>query len=184
MKLLFFSLLFCSTILAQFKVVNERFVEYEYKASKTIIITNEFDVESEVAFEHFQKGDFLQMSTNLKLNKSLSDTLTKLYLPGKVVNDDVLMRSLNNMVNNVIIDSTSNLYYREIESECDECKLSILDIISTDSEIINTCRGNGVKDVCVSYVQMRGKRTYELIFVEIHRRFHRVKQFLFIDEFK
>lgn len=182
MKLLVFLLLISSTIFSQFKVVNERFVEYKYKSNKTIIITNEIDVESESAFEHFQKGDFIQMSTNLILNKRLSDTLTKLYLGGKVLKENVLMKSLNNMVDNIIIDSTTNLLYREIESECDECKLSILSVLTSDNEIINTCKSYGVKDICVSYVQMRGKRTYELIFVEIHRRFRKTKQFLFIEE--
>ena len=84
MKLLVFLLLISSTIFSQeCEVVVEKF--YEYKISKNVIITNEHNIESEVAFNYIQEGKYIQITTDRGMNWYLSDTLTKQFLKGREI---------------------------------------------------------------------------------------------------
>lgn len=183
MKLLVFILLISSTIFSQeYEVITERFYEYKYNINKTIITTNEYSVDSDVAFEHFQNGDYIQITTDTGINWYLSDTLTKLFLKGKKIKDKFVMGRLGYMVNNLTIDSTSNLFYREIESNCYNCLYSIQNMLLSDSSLIEKFNGEGVNKIVVIYVQLKHIKTFGYIYVEVHKRFRRPEQFLYVED--
>lgn len=183
MKLLVFLLLIGSTVFSQgYDIIDERFYEYKYNANKTIIRTNEYDVDSEVANEHFQNGDYIQITTDLNINWVLSDTLTKLFVNGKKIKDKVVMKRLSFMVNNLTIDSTSNLYYREVETRCSNCLYSINDMLLSDSSLVERFKGKGVNKIVVIYVQLKHIKTSGYIYVEIHKLFRRPEQYLYVED--
>lgn len=183
MKLLIFLLLVSSTIFSQdYTVINERFYEYKYNANKTIITTKEYDVESEVAFEHFQNGTYIQITTDTGINWYLSDTLTKLFVKGKKIKDKLVMKTLSYMINNITIDSTTNLYYREIESSCYDCMYSIQDMLLCDTSLVNRLTSKGVTKIVVTYIQLKGKNRFGYIYVDVHRRFRKDEQYLYVED--
>ncbi len=183
MKLLVFLLLMGSTVFCQgYDIVNERFYEYKYNANNTIIRTNEYHVDSDVAIEHFQKGDYIQLTTDLNINWILSDSLTKLFLNGKKIKERVVMKRLSFMVNNLTIDSTSNLYYREVESRCSNCLYSIKDMLLSDSSLVERFKGKGVNKIVVVYVQFKHIKTLGYVYVEVHKFFRRPEQYLYVED--
>lgn len=184
MKLLVFLLLISSTIFSQ-DVVFERFYKYTYKANNTIITTSDYNVESEEAFECLQNGKYIQITTDNNINFYLSDTLTKLFVKGKSVNEKLVMKTLSYMVNNITIDSTTNLFYKEVENTCNDCRYSIKKDLLSDCELVKRFNSKGVTKILVTYVQLKSKGgRYGCIYVVIHKRFRKDEQFLYIDDMK
>lgn len=184
MKLLIFLLLISSTIFSQ-DVVYERFYKYSYNVNNTIITTSDYEVESEEAFECLQNGNYIQITTDKNINFYLSDTLTNLFVKGKSVNKKLVMKTLSYMVNNITIDSTTNLFYKEVENTCYSCKHSIIKELLSDCELVKRFNNDGVTKVVVTYVQLKSKSgRYGCIYVVIHKRFRKDEQFLYIDDMK
>ena len=86
------------------------------------------------------------------------------------------------MVSNITIDSTTNLYYREIESNCYDCMYSIQDMLLCDTSLVNKFKSKGVTNIVVSYIQLKGKNKFGFIYIEVHKRFRRSEQFLYIED--
>lgn len=184
MKLLVFLLLISSTIFSQ-EVVYERFYKYTYKANNTIITTSDYDVESEEAFECLQNGNYIQITTDKRINSYLSDTLTNIFVKGKSVSEKIVMKTLSYMVNNITIDSTTNLFYKEVENTCNDCRCSIKNDLLSDCDLVKRFKGKGVTKIIVTYVQLKSKGgRYGYIYVVINKRFRKDEQFLYIDVMK
>jgi hypothetical protein len=180
MKLLVFLLLISSTIFSQeCKVVLERF--YEYKISKNVIITKDYDIESEVAFNYIQEGKYIQITTDRGMNWYLSDTLTKQFLKGREIKQKSVDKVLSYMVHNITIDSNTNLLYKEIENTCSVCRTSIYDMLVSDTSLIREFNSEGVKKIIVNYVQVRRDDRFGYIYVTIQKRFRRDEEYLFFE---
>ena len=181
MKLLLFLLLISSTIFSQ-DVVYERFYKYTYNVNNTIITTRDYDVESEEAFECLQNGKYIQITTDKNINFYLSDTLTKLFVKGKNVSEKVVMRTLSYMVNNITIDSTTNLFYKEVQNDCYECMYSIQDMLLCDTSLTKRLSSPGVTKIVVTYVQTRRTKKFGYIYVDVHKRFRKDEQYLYVED--
>ncbi len=181
MKLLVFLLLISSTIFSQ-TVVDERFYKYTYRGNNTIITTEEYDVESEVAFEHIQNGDYIQITTDTGINWYLSDTLTKLFVKGKQIKNELVMKTLSYMVHNITIDSTTNLFYKEVRNDCYECMYSIQDMLLCDTSLTKRLSSPGVTKIVVTYVQTRRTKKFGYIYVDVHKRFRKDEQYLYVED--
>ncbi len=180
MKVLLFLLLISSTIFSQeCEVVLERF--YEYKISKNVIITKDYDVESEVAFNYIQDGKFIQISTDRGMNWYLSDTLTKQFLKGREIKQKSVDKVLTYMVHNITIDSNTNLLYREIENTCSVCMTSIYDMLVSDTTLIREFNSKDVKKIIVNYVQVKRRDTIGYIYVTVQKRFRKDEEYLYFE---
>ena len=95
------------------------------------------------------------------------------------------MRTLSYMVNNITIDSTTNLFYKEVENTCYDCRYSIKKDLLSDCELVKRFNSKGVTKIIVTYVQLKSKGgRYGYIYVVIHKRFRKDEQFLYIDDMK
>jgi len=171
MKLLVFLLLISSTLFSQnCEVLTERYYEYIYKGN--IITTNEYDVDSEQAFDAIQNDKYIRITTDRGINWYLSDTLTKLFVKGRQIKEKQVIKTLGYVVNNITIDSTTNLFYKEVEDNCFDCVHSIQDMLLSDTSLVNVLNKKDVRKIIVTYVQVRRKKTYGYICVNIYYRFH------------
>ena len=180
MKLLGFLLLISSTIFSQeCRVVSEKF--YTYKINKGVVITNEYDIDSEEAFYQIQEGNYVQITTDRGMNWYLSDTLTKQFVKGREIKQKVVDKRLSVMVHNITIDSNTNLFYKEIENDCPDCMNSVYNMLVSDSSIVREFNSKGVTKIVVNYVQVKRNGRFGYIYVNVYKRFRKDEEYLFFE---
>jgi len=180
MKLLVFLLLISSTIFSQeCRVVSEKF--YVYKISRNLVTSIEYDIDSEEAFYQIQEGNYIKITTDRGMNWYLSDTLTKQFVKGREIKQKVVDKRLSGLVNNITIDSNTNLFYKEIENDCPDCVNSIHNLLLSDYSLIREFNSKGVTKIVVNYVQVKSKGRFGYIYVNVYKRFRKDEEYLFFE---
>ena len=81
------------------------------------------------------------------------------------------------------IKHLKNLFYKEVENTCDDCRYLIKKDLLSDCELVKRFNSKGVTKIIVTYVQLKSKGgRYGYIYVVIHKRFRKDEQFLYIDD--
>jgi len=88
---------------------------------------------------------------------------------------------LSYMVNNITIDSNTNLLYKEVEDACSQCMNSIYNMLVSDTTLIREFNSEGVKKIIVNYVQVKRDGIFGYIYVTIQKRFRKDEEYIFFE---
>jgi len=106
MKLLTLFLLVSSTIFGQkMEVISENFFEYQRHGYFNTV--KELDIESEEVFYQIQDKNYVSVSTDLKINYFLTDTLSKIFIKGRQIKEKRVKNDMNRISDEIANDSNS-----------------------------------------------------------------------------
>ena len=180
-SLVFLLMLITSTLFSQeCTTYNSTFYKYTYK--KGYYFVEQYDIESEVAYEYLSAGEYIKISTDLQMSNYISDSITKLFGNGKPINPDKTVKLTQNIINKTVIDSATNLLFNNVYSTCDVCRNSIIDMITTDEDMVKVFKSKRVTQINVIYFQIIGQQLYEVTIVDVGIRFGWDERYIYVNE--